>query len=285
MATHPTSGEDTRAGDVKVPARYSFGPPLDPRTRDIYRDAIQTLQVAQVPFLVGGAYAFERYTGISRHTKDLDIFLKREHFEAATDALSAAGFHTELTFPHWLGKAFYGEEMLDLIFSSGNGVARVDELWFQHAVDDTVMDLPCRLCPAEEIIWSKSFIMERERFDGADVAHILLVRGRQLDWPRMMLRFESHWRVLLSHLVLFGFIYPGERHLIPSWVLQELTGRLARENGTMGEDARACGGTLLSRAQYLADVDRWGYEDGRLTPRGNLSEEEIAHWTAAIDKG
>ena len=33
--------------------------------------------------------------------------------------------------------------------------------------------MPGPLIPAEEMIWSKAFIMERERYDGADVAHIL----------------------------------------------------------------------------------------------------------------
>src|SRR6266446_9055680 len=40
-----------------------------------YRQALLTLQAAQVPFLVGGAYALAHYTGITRHTKDVDIFV------------------------------------------------------------------------------------------------------------------------------------------------------------------------------------------------------------------
>ena len=61
--------------------------------------------------------------------------------------------------------------------------------------------------------------MERERYDGADVAHLLRAHGDRLDWPRLLRRFGPHWRVLLSHLVLFGFIYPGERALVPAWVM------------------------------------------------------------------
>lgn len=44
---------------------------------------------------------------------------------------------------------------------------------------------------------------------------------------------------------------------------------------------RVCKGTLLSRTQYLVDIECWGYEDARLIPRGNLTREEIAHWTEA----
>ena len=41
-------------------------------------------------------------------------------------------------------------------------------------------------------------------------------------------------------------------------------------------------GTILSRAQYLVDVERWGYADPRLAPQGNLTEHEAAIWTAGI---
>ena len=40
----------------------------------------------------------------------------------------------------------------------------------------------------------------------------------------------------------------------------------------------------LSRAQYLVDIDEWGYEDARVTPRGSMTEAQVEEWTAAIDK-
>ena len=61
------------------------------------------------------------------------------------------------------------------------------------------------------MIWTKAFVMERERYDGGDVAHLLLKCSEQLDWHRLVSRFDSHWRVLLSHLILFGYIYPSEK--------------------------------------------------------------------------
>jgi hypothetical protein len=95
-------------------------------------------------------------------------------------------------------------------------------------------------------------------------------------------RFGDHWRVLMAHLVTFGFIYPGERHRIPAGVLSELSTRLQRELGTADRGERVCRGTILSRAQYLVDVERWGYLDPRLAPHGNLTEREAEIWTAGI---
>ena len=44
-----------------------------------------------------------------------------------------------MTFPHWLGKAYRGDDFCDVIFSSGNGVCRVDDLWFEHSVPARVL--------------------------------------------------------------------------------------------------------------------------------------------------
>jgi hypothetical protein len=254
---------------------------LDPVVRAFYRRVMHELEGSGVPFLVGGAYAFERYTGIARHTKDFDLFVHPRDVDRALAVLSADGCETETPFPHWLAKAHCGDEVVDLIFSSGNGVALVDDLWFQHATEDTVFDVPVRLIPAEEMIWSKAFIMERERFDGADVAHILRARADTLDWPRLLARFGEHWRVLLQHLVAFGFIYPCERTRVPAAVVRELMGRLDRELTRPAPD-RVCQGTLISRAQYLVDVEHWGYADPRLAPAGNMTSEERERWTAGI---
>jgi hypothetical protein len=277
----------TAANLVPRRAPETGGPPasaeaLDAATRRVYIDALEALHGAGVEFLIGGAHALAPYTGIFRDTKDLDVFLRKEDCETALAALEKAGFTGELTFPHWLAKAYVGDRYIDLIFGAGNGIALVDDLWFAHATPGSVFGVPVWLCPPEEMIWSKAFIMERERYDGADVAHLIQACGRELDWRRLLARFGRWWRVLLSHLILFGFIYPGERACIPDAVMQNLLRRLERERGWPGETVRACDGTLLSRQQYLVDVNERGYADGRLVPRGEMSAADIAHWTAAI---
>lgn len=255
---------------------------LAPEAREFYVDSIRTLNRARIPFLVGGAYALKHYAGIERHTKDFDVFVRPTQARPALGALAKAGCRVELTFPHWLGKAYRREDFVDVIFSSGNGVAEVDDLWFENSVESELWGVPVRLCPAEEIIWSKSFVQERERFDGADIHHILRTRGQELDWVRLLNRYGSNWRVLLGHLVNFGFVYPGERHRVPAWVMTELASRLAEETSSRSLPLKVCQGTLLSRQQYLVDVDCWGYEDARKIPRGNMSRKDIALWTDDI---
>lgn len=254
---------------------------LSPETIDFYRRAMALMQEGDLPFLVGGAYAYAHYTGIVRHTKDFDVFVRPEDFERVIEAFDRAGYKVERNFPHWLGKAYEGDDFVDVIFSSGNGVARVDDLWFQHAVPQEVLGVQTQLCPAEEMIWSKAFIMERERFDGADVSHLLQARGDILDWQRLLGRFGEHWPVLLSHLVLFGYIYPDDAGKLPDWVMDDLLERARRERKRPTPQRRLCRGTILSRGQYLLDIEERGYVDARLEPLGNMSSEEIEIWTDA----
>jgi hypothetical protein len=259
-------------------------PPLetDPQTAAFYRNVLETLNAERVPFLVGGAFAFACFTGIQRNTKDLDLFIRREDYDRVEHALRDTGYSTDLTFPHWLAKVHCGAAFVDLIFNSGNGVSPVDEGWFEHAPEAQVLGVRVLISPVEEAIWSKAFIMERERYDGADVAHLMRAYGEHLDWERLLRRFGPHWRVLLSHLVLFGFIYPGERALVPAWLMDVLMERLRRETTRPPPDTEVCAGTLLSREQYLHDVEQAGLTDARVTPLSTMTPEDVVDWTNAI---
>ncbi len=251
---------------------------------EFYRHVMEALHDARLPFLVGGGFALGQYTAIQRDTKDFDIFVRREEYDPIMRVLERAGFATELTFPHWLGKASCAHGYVDVIFNSGNGIAHVDEGWFKHAARGQVFGVDVLLCPVEETIWSKAFIMERERYDGADIVHLMLAHAEHLDWERLMDRFGAHWRVLFSHLCLFGFIYPSERHRIPEWVMTNLMERLAQELRAAPPAEKTCRGTLLSREQYLPDVQRWGLTDARHTNASSMTADDVALWTKAIEK-
>jgi hypothetical protein len=243
---------------------------------------LDALVTAKVPHLVGGGYAFSHYTGIHRPLKDLDVFVQERDLPRALEALRTVAPKTEVTFPHWLGKAVDGDYLIDVIYGSGNGLAQVDEEWFSFAREANVLERRVLMVPPEEMIWSKAFVMERERCDAADVMH--LVRGaRDLDWERLVRRFGPHYRVLYAHLMLFGFVYPSERDAIPPEILEQLARRLSEEQ-SHSDDRRVCQGTLLSRAQFLVDVTHWGFEDARLDSDVHMTREQIAEWTRAIPK-
>ena len=252
-------------------------PPCE--TKQFYLRALELLDKARVPYVVGGGYAMAYYTGIIRHTKDLDVFVRPHHRDWALKTLADGGYRTEITWPHFLGKAIHSNDaFVDVIYNSGNGLCPVDDDWFIHAEQGNMLGRLAPMCPPEEMIWSKAFVQDRDRYDGADVAHIILARGDKLDWHRVLRRFKSHERVLMAHLLLFGYAYPSERDRVPGWVLDELLVKVRSEAPT---DEPICKGTNLAIRQYLTDVRERGFEDARLQPRGPLTADEIDRLPAA----
>jgi hypothetical protein len=255
---------------------------VPPETLAFYRRAVDALLVARAPFLVGGSYAFERYSGIARHSKDFDVFVRERDVDSVLSVLEGVGCRPERTFPHWLAKAYQGEDYVDVIYGGGSGIATVDDEWFEHAVPGEVLGAEVSLIPAEEMIWSKGFVMERERYDGADVAHVILHCGAGLDWDRLLRRYAPDWRVLLAHLVLFGYVYPSERDTIPRWVVEDLTERVRTETAAPPPREKVCRGPVISRLQYLTDVRGSGFRDVRLTsPHIHMTPDDVERWTKA----
>ena len=251
---------------------------------DFYGNILDVLREACIDILIGGAFAHEHFTGISRETKDLDLFLRERDVDAALARLRAAGYLPEIKFSHWLGKVHdpHGPQFVDMIFNSGNGLCKVDDGWFHHAPAGTVFGRPVKFCPLEETLWQKSFIMERERYDGADIAHLLHAQSENLDWRRLLHRFDGHWRVLLSYLTLYGYIYPTERGRIPAWVLRRLLELSMREIGENAPGPPVCAGTFLSRSQFQVDIEAWGYRDARVPQL--MTPQEVETWTKAAEE-
>lgn len=221
--------------------------------------AIKTLKKSRIPFMLGGAFSLHEYAGIRRDTKDLDIFCKAGDSHGLLAALTESGYSTQVTDPNWLAKAFDGDHFVDLIFNSHNGLCPVDDIWLEHARDATVLGQKVKLVPPEEVIWTKIYVQARFRFDGADVNHMLRKMGAELDWTRLLRRFEVHWELLLSAVTNFQFVYPADREGVPAWVVQELLTRMQRSRELPASEDRLCRGPYLDRSGYEIDVSDWGY--------------------------
>jgi hypothetical protein len=244
-------------------------------------DILRLLTAHRIEFLVGGYDAFRYHAGIDRATKDFDLMVRPSDLNKVLEVCQLAGYQAELMFSHWLAKIQQEEHFIDLIFNSGNGLCPVDDDWFSRAAQSVVLGQPVKIIPLEELFWQKAYIMERERFDGADIAHLLLKSGTQIDWDHLLSRFGLSWRVLFSHLLLFGFIYPSRKNLIPRKVIDEL---LRRFNSDLEFDLpgdEVCNGTFLSRNQYVPDIELYGFKDGRLDGRCTMSVDQIRKWTEA----
>ena len=263
---------------MKTPAPASPAK-MSPEAQDFYVDLLRTLDDAELPYLVGGGYAMAHYTGIPRQTKDLDIYIYARDRDRALDLLSAAGYRTEHFYPFWISKALSPEGgegvFMDILYNSGNGICVVDDQWFARAVPAEVHGYPTRLVAVEEIIWSKSFVQDRDRFDGSDIAHLILCRGAsKIDWEHLVRRFNGgHAGVLLAQLILFRYIYPTERACVPDAVIDQLFDATKNE---ARPSVKLCRGTNLANRAYGMDIERWGFTDARLQPHGPLTRDEIS---------
>lgn len=236
-----------------------------------YRDALQDLNDIGYPYLIGGTYAIMAYTGITRETKDIDVFCKAGDYPAIIHGLEERGYQWELMDERWIAKVFHKndknastkkkKDFIDIIFGTTTGVCQVDDTWFENAPDAEVVGVPVQLIPPEELLWSKSFRQDRDKFDGADIHHLFLKKGPELDWKRLLNRMEPYWEILLAHILTFRFVYPADRDIVPQWLLDTLLDRLHHHKQLPPPENRVCRGRIFSPTQYEHAIHEWGYLD------------------------
>ncbi|WP_245413463.1 nucleotidyltransferase family protein [Mangrovicella endophytica] len=246
-----------------VPAFDAKAAPIhrNPEAEEFYALAIRELTDMGIPFLLAGTYAVSAYTGISRETKDLDIFCKAGDYPRILSHFKELGYAIEVEDDRWLGKVFKGKHFFDVIFASSNGTMPVGDPWFEHAREIEVFGRAVRIIGPTELVWSKCFIQLRHRYDGADVAHTILKAHGEIDWQRLLAYMEVHWEVLLTHLLNFRWIYPTERDAVPAWLLDELLERLDKQRDLPAPQMKICRGRMFSRIDYEIDVKEWGFGD------------------------
>jgi hypothetical protein len=244
-------------GDKPLPVSTSVQPTLPPEQRAHFCQVLEQMNEQGFPYVVSGAFALQEHTGIFRDTKDLDLFCTAETATKALAFLKTQGFEVELTDPVWLGKAWRGEFFVDFITGMSNGVIRVDESWIARAYPEKVLGVPSRVLAPEELIASKVFVDFRERFDGADIVHVIFATKGKLDWQRLLTLLDGHTELLFWHLVLFHYVYPAHSQYVPHAVWDELIENFTRELSEPDKRARFRG-SLIDERMFAIDVKEWG---------------------------
>ena len=243
-----------------VPSTSSVPDPLPEEQRRLFRELLELCQAEQIPFAVSGAFALQQHTGIWRYTKDLDLFLTLQNLPRALVVLEREGYICEVCDPVWLAKAHRDEFFVDLITGMSNGVIVVDDCWIERAKPAEVLGVPTRVLAPEELIASKLFVTRRERFDGADIAHVIFGLRGQLDWQRVLEIAGEHWEMVFWALVLFHYVYPAHANYVPSAIWDDLLGRF-RDAITHPDPMAPFRGSLVDEKMFAIDVNEWGLED------------------------
>lgn len=228
---------------------------------EFYAMALKLLNKSKIPFMLAGTMAVRVYTDIERETKDMDIFVKPSDYPKVLTLFSENGHKTIVEDERWLAKVSQARVYFDVIWNLQNAQAHVSDSWFEKSQTSQVFGLKVQVLPPTELIFAKAFVQDRLKYDGSDIAHIILSKNKDIDWKRLLNFMEQYWEVLLIHILNFRFIYPSEREVVPRWLLDELILRLQNQINTPTPKNKICRGRLFSLKDYYIDVSKLGFGD------------------------
>jgi hypothetical protein len=233
-----------------------------------YQSALKMLAETKVPFMIGGTYSIKKYTGIQRPTKDLDVFCKSGDYPKIIQIFKDKGFKVTAHDSRWIAKVYKDKHYIDLIYGTPSGMWQVDDTWFNKAPTSLIFGVRVKIIPPEEMILARIYVQSRDRYDGADINHLILKQGNKLDWKRILVMMESHWELLFSQIMNFRFVYPSERAIIPKWLMKELIQRVDHQLELPVPKDKTSRGPLLSHDQYQIDITKWGFHTITLNLNG-----------------
>jgi nucleotidyltransferase DUF2204 len=240
-----------------------------PEAETFYCEVLTRMVESGIPFVVSGTYALSEYTGIDRPTKDVDVFTTAGDALKLLAIFREAGFDTVVVDERWLARVTRGQMFVDIIYNMPTSSSHVTDDWFRGAPEAELFGTKVRLVPPTQFIWSKIFVQDHHRFDGADVAHMILKCHGKVDWRQLLSHMELYWEVLLIAVLNFRFVYPSEREVIPRWLFDELLDRLHKQADVVPPDKKVCRGRIFSPRDYAVDVEKWGFSEAV----GNLEEQ------------
>jgi hypothetical protein len=192
----------------------------------VYRRVIADAKAAGLDFAVGGGMAMGVYTGMWRDTKDIDLYVipkNRERLQSVLTAAGLADYYDQLPYDRgWIYRSFQGKVIVDIIWSMANYKAEVDERWIHGGPEVEVRGERFRIVPAEEMIWAKLYVMQRDRCDWPDVLNLVHAQAQNLEWEHLLDRLGSDAPVLYANLAIFRWLCPDAAGSLPSWLLEQI---------------------------------------------------------------
>ncbi|HYF53063.1 MAG TPA: hypothetical protein VEA41_02265, partial [Salinarimonas sp.] len=107
----------------------------DPSAEGFYVEALRELDSLGIPFLLAGTYALSAYTGITRPTKDLDIFCKAGDYPRILSHFKSLGYAIEVEDERWIGKVWKGGNFFDVIYNISTASIPITDEWFREVYE------------------------------------------------------------------------------------------------------------------------------------------------------
>jgi hypothetical protein len=185
---------------------------------EIYGTLLRAAGELGIRFALGGGLAASAYSGYVRNTKDMDLFLMPPHQTAMMRLMKEQGFSEYTAVPYdptWSYRGCRDGYIVDLLWKMLNGRGEVDEVWVTGGWELNMRGVSFRMVPPEELIWSKLYILRRDRTDWPDIMNIIYAQGPQMDWERLLERLGEDAPVLGSVMSLFRWLCPGRAEELP----------------------------------------------------------------------
>jgi hypothetical protein len=192
----------------------------------VYQRVVEEARKAGIRFAFGGAFATAVYTGELRNTKDFDFYILPDDREAMKEAIGRAGLTDHFDrLPYdrsWIYRASQGDVLVDAIWAMANQRTPVDMAWLRRGPLVEIRGERLRAIPIEELIWSKLYVLQRERTDWGDVLNLIAAQTEAIDWPHLLVRLGEDAPLLTAALAVFSWLDPLRACGIPAAVWDRL---------------------------------------------------------------
>lgn len=193
----------------------------------IYQAVLREARKRNLPFMLGGGFAWSIYTGNWRNTKDMDLFVLPGDRQQFIDLVTGCGlqdYYVKLPYDRrWIYRSYRGDTIVDVIWAMANQRAEVDAVWLERAPRLDFQGERVCVIPAEEMIWDKLYIVQRERCDWPDVINLLYATGPKLDWNHLIKRMDEDLPLLKGVLSVFCWLASSRALEFPKWIWDALS--------------------------------------------------------------
>lgn len=200
----------------------------------IYTDVVHEVTARGIPFAVGGSLAMAVYAGLLRPSKDLDLYVTPENKDRMIEVMRYLGlrdYYDKVPYDRgWIYRSTKDDVIVDIIWHMANRRAAVDERWITNGPELAVDHQSIRVIPLEEMIWSKLYVLQRERCDWPDILNLINRRAAEIDWRHLLNRIAEDAPLLGAVLDVYCWLCPENISKLPSWVLSRV-----RPSGKRGE--------------------------------------------------